>query len=71
MTAQAEAQAEAHAEAQAKAGRLGIIAGGGPFPGRVAAAAHGERVGDVFVVALRGFAEAGVVGPLPAMPWCG
>ena len=43
---------------------LGILAGGGPFPGRVAAAAvaAGRRV---FIVALRGFAEAGVVGGFP------
>ena len=43
---------------------LGIIAGGGPFPGRVAAAAvaAGRRV---FIVALRGFAEAAVVAPFP------
>jgi DUF1009 family protein len=41
---------------------LGILAGGGPFPGRVAAAAQaaGRRV---FIVALRGFAEPAVVGP--------
>ncbi len=41
---------------------LGILAGGGPFPGRVAAAAQaaGRRV---FIVALRGFAEAAVVAP--------
>ena len=41
---------------------LGILAGGGPFPGRVAAAAvaAGRRV---FIVALRGFAEADVVAP--------
>jgi len=43
---------------------LGILAGGGPFPGRVAAAAlaAGRRV---FVVGLRGFAEPGVIGPFP------
>ena len=41
---------------------LGILAGGGPFPGRVAAAA--KAVGrKVFVVALRGFAEPSVVAP--------
>ncbi len=40
---------------------LGILAGGGPFPGRVAAAA--EAAGrDVFIVALRGFAEPEVIG---------
>lgn len=49
--------------ADAAAG-LGILAGGGPFPGRVAAAATaaGRRV---FIVALRGFAEPAVVGPYP------
>jgi len=43
---------------------LGILAGGGPFPGRVATAAlaAGRKV---FVVALRGFAEAGVIEPFP------
>lgn len=49
---------------QAEMAVLGILAGGGPFPGRVAAAAAaaGRRV---FVVALRGFAEPSVVGPYP------
>jgi DUF1009 family protein len=43
---------------------LGILAGGGPFPGRVAAAAQaaGRRV---FIIALRGFAEASVIGGFP------
>ncbi|MGI4955045.1 MAG: LpxI family protein [Janthinobacterium lividum] len=43
---------------------LGILAGGGPFPGRVAAAAMaaGRRV---FIIGLRGFAEPGVIGPYP------
>src|SRR5436305_11429896 len=43
---------------------LGILAGGGPFPGRVAAAAQaaGRRV---FVVALRGYADAAVRGAFP------
>ena len=47
---------------QAEPPVLGILAGGGPFPGRVAAAAQaaGRRV---FIVALRGFAEAAVVAP--------
>jgi DUF1009 family protein len=44
--------------------RLGILAGGGPFPGRVAAAAVAAGQG-VFIVALRGFAEAPVVSPYP------
>lgn len=43
---------------------LGIIAGGGPLPGRVAAAALAAGR-DVFVVALRGFAEIDVVTPFP------
>ena len=43
---------------------LGIIAGGGPFPGRVAAAAQAAGRA-VFIVALRGFAEPGVVKPFP------
>ncbi len=49
---------------QAELPVLGILAGGGPFPGRVAAAAAaaGRRV---FIVALRGFAEPDVVAPFP------
>lgn len=49
---------------QAEMPVLGILAGGGPFPGRVAAAAQaaGRRV---FIVALRGFAEPGVIGGFP------
>jgi DUF1009 family protein len=43
---------------------LGIIAGGGPFPGRVAAAAQAAGR-QVFVVALRGNAEPSVVGAFP------
>ena len=42
---------------------LGILAGGGPFPGRVAAAAAASR--PVFIVAFEGFAEAPVVAPFP------
>jgi DUF1009 family protein len=43
---------------------LGIIAGGGPLPGRVAAAAQaaGRRV---FLVGLEGFAERNVLAPYP------
>ena len=43
---------------------LGILAGGGPLPGRVAAAAQaaGRRV---FVVGLRGFVEPRVIGAFP------
>ncbi len=44
--------------------RLGILAGGGPFPGRVAAAAVAAGRG-VFIVALRGFAEPSVVSAFP------
>ena len=43
---------------------LGIIAGGGPLPGRVAAAAQAAGR-DVFIVALEGFAEKPVVAPWP------
>jgi DUF1009 family protein len=43
---------------------LGIIAGGGPFPGRVAAAAQAAGRG-VFVVGLEGYAEPAVIGPWP------
>lgn len=43
---------------------LGILAGGGPFPGRVAAAAQAAGR-PVFVVALQGFAEPGVIGGFP------
>jgi len=45
-------------------GTLGILAGGGPLPGRVAAAAR--AVGrPVFVVALEGYAEPAVVAAYP------
>ena len=43
---------------------LGIIAGGGPLPGRVAAAAQAAGR-SVFIIALRGFAEPAVVAPFP------
>ncbi len=43
---------------------LGILAGGGPFPGRVAAAAQAAGRA-VFVVALQGFAEPAVIGAFP------
>lgn len=45
-------------------GTLGIIAGGGPFPGRVAAAAVAAGRA-VFIVALRGYAEHSVFGGYP------
>ena len=44
--------------------KLGIIAGSGPFPGRVAAAALAAGR-EVFIVALQGFAEPGVIGAYP------
>jgi DUF1009 family protein len=45
-------------------GPLGIIAGGGPLPGQVAAAAlAGGR--PVYITALEGFAEPSVVAPYP------
>ena len=44
--------------------KLGILAGGGPFPGRVAAAAQAAGR-EVFIVALRGFAEPAVIGSYP------
>ena len=43
---------------------LGIIAGGGPLPGQVAAAAQASGR-PVFIAALQGFAEPMVVGPYP------
>jgi DUF1009 family protein len=43
---------------------LGIIAGGGPLPGQVAAAALGAGR-EVFVVALEGYAEPAVVAGFP------
>jgi UDP-2,3-diacylglucosamine hydrolase len=43
---------------------LGILAGGGPLPGRVAAAAAAAGR-KVFIVGLEGFAERGVIAPWP------
>ncbi|CAH2599021.1 UDP-2,3-diacylglucosamine pyrophosphatase LpxI [Rhodovastum atsumiense] len=43
---------------------LGILAGGGPLPGRVAAAARAAGR-PVFIVALEGFADPAVVAPWP------
>ena len=45
-------------------GALGILAGGGPFPGQVAAAARAQGR-DVFIIAFEDFAEAPVVAPFP------
>lgn len=42
--------------------KLGILAGSGPLPGRVAAAARAAGR-DVFIVGLEGFAEIGVIAP--------
>ena len=46
---------------------LGIIAGGGPLPGRVAEAAKAAGR-PVFIVALDGYAEPDVVAPFPHAP---
>jgi DUF1009 family protein len=43
---------------------LGILAGGGPLPGRVAAAAAAAGR-EVFIVGLEGFADRGVIAPWP------
>jgi len=43
---------------------LGILAGGGPFPGQVAAAAQAAGR-PVFIVAFEDFAEPAVIGPYP------
>ena len=43
---------------------LGILAGGGPLPGRVARAAVAAGRA-VFIVGLQGFAEPGVIAPYP------
>jgi DUF1009 family protein len=43
---------------------LGIIAGGGPLPGQVAAAAQAAGR-PVFITALEGFAEPRIVAPFP------
>ena len=45
---------------------LGIIAGGGPLPARVAAAAAATR--PVFVVALESYADTGLLAPYPHAP---
>jgi DUF1009 family protein len=43
---------------------LGVIAGGGPLPGRVAAAARAAGR-DVFILGLEGFADPAVLAPWP------
>jgi DUF1009 family protein len=45
-------------------GPLGILAGGGPLPGRVAAAAR-SKGRDVFIIAFEDFAEPAVIGAYP------
>lgn len=45
-------------------GALGILAGGGPLPGRVAAAARAAGR-EVFLVGFEGFAEPDVLAPYP------
>ncbi len=50
--------------AEGEKGCLGILAGGGPLPGRVAAAAAAAGR-SVFLVGLEGFAEADVLAPWP------
>jgi DUF1009 family protein len=45
-------------------GPLGILAGGGPLPGQVAAAARAAGR-EVFIVGFDGFAEHGVIGGYP------
>lgn len=44
--------------------RLGILAGGGPLPSRVAEAAHAAGR-DVFIVGLEGFADPATLQPWP------
>lgn len=48
----------------AKPRTLGVIAGGGPLPGRVAAAAKAAGR-DVFILGLQGFADPAVIAPWP------
>ena len=45
-------------------GTVGILAGGGPLPGRVAEAVVGDGR-PVFIVGFEDFAEAAVIGPYP------
>jgi DUF1009 family protein len=45
-------------------GALGIIAGGGTLPGRIAAAARASGR-DVFIIGLEGFADPAMLGPYP------
>jgi hypothetical protein len=43
---------------------LGILAGGGPFPGRVAAAARSQGR-DVFIIGFADYAEPAIIGAYP------
>ena len=45
-------------------GTVGILAGGGPLPGQVAAAVHAMGR-SVFIVAFQDFAEAKIIAPWP------
>jgi DUF1009 family protein len=56
------AETVAFAPDRAAASPLGIIAGGGPLPGQVAAAAQAAGR-SVFIIALEGFAESAVIAP--------
>ena len=47
-----------------RAGTLGILAGGGPFPGQVAAAAAAAGR-PVFIIGFEGFADGVVIGRFP------
>jgi DUF1009 family protein len=49
---------------QADTSALGILAGGGPFPGRVATAAR-KAGRDVFIIGFEDYAEPAVIGEFP------
>lgn len=57
-------QVAASVASETSAPVLGILAGGGPLPGRVAAAAQAAGR-SVFLVGLEGFAEQAVLAPYP------
>lgn len=59
-----DAPASADASAAGPQATLGIIAGGGPLPGRIAAAAHAAGRA-VFILGLEGFADPAVLRPWP------
>ena len=58
------ARADSRGRSEPDRRTLGILAGGGPLPGRVAAAAQAAGR-KVFVIALEGFAEPAVIGAFP------